>query len=156
MLPETVKRLIRAPQFRIKFRVISLLAIDNCWSHTGFILPEQGLADEILERDAAVFARNDGLHLRSAQHDGVIGGLHFPLCWRPRVFNHQEFLARRKRRRRRVAHSNDGVGAHLQLQRSVLQRQLHAISLSLHGQDRVQGIPLRANDAHATYAQRQK
>src|SRR5258708_21023776 len=72
MLPKPIKRLIRAPKFRIKFYVIRLLALYDLRSHADFILLEQSLATGILKRDAAVLARNDGFQLSSAQYDGVI------------------------------------------------------------------------------------
>src|SRR5690349_23670385 len=130
MLSETVKRFVRAPQFRKKFHVISLLAIHYYRSHADFVLREQRLACGILKRDAAILARDDDFQLRSAQPDGVFRGLHLPLCYRPTVFYHYEFWTRGKRRRRGIAHPNDRIGAHLQFQRSVLQRQSHSVGRS--------------------------
>ena len=126
---------------------MSLLAIHYYGSHADFVLREQRFACGILKRNAAILARDDDFQLRNAQRDGVFRGLHLPLCYRPTVFYHYEFWTRGKRRRRGIAHANDRIGAHLQLQRSVLQRQSHSVGFALHGENWVQWIPLRAHRA---------
>ena len=72
VLPESVERLVRAPNIGEEFQMMRRFTIHNHRRHGHFCLLEQSFACEILKRDAAVFTCDNRFDLRGAQHYALI------------------------------------------------------------------------------------
>ena len=142
MLAESVEAFTGAVDIDEGLRAESVLAIDLHWSQLPRCFLNQLCAAKVAIRYRAIFAGDGNGQSRGGQGHVVGCGLHRPLGLGPVVFRDHRVRKGGKRRRGRVADTNDGVGAHLQLQRAGFHCEKRAVVLLLHGGDRIERGPL--------------